>query len=160
MSELGAYFTRGSGHTIEGGYTEYPEEYQAVLDRLARKHTAAAEHTPAPLVEQHAHSQLAIVTVGSCELAVLEAIELLAKRDVIADYMRIRGFPFGAGVRAFLEEHSTIVVVEQNRDGQLRTLLTLETPVSKEKLRSVLAYGGYPLSAEDVVDGVTKILEA
>ena len=105
------------------------------------------------------HSPLAIVTVGSCELAVLEAIELLAKRDVIADYMRIRGFPFGAGVRKFLEEHETIVVVEQNRDGQLRALLTLETPVPKEKLRSVLAYGGYPLSAEDVVDGVTKMLE-
>ena len=69
-------------------------------------------------------------------------------------------FPFGAGVRAFLDAHDTIVVVEQNRDGQLRTLLTLETPVPKEKLRSVLAYGGYPLSAEDVVDGVTKILEA
>ena len=32
--------------------------------------------------------------------------------------------------------------------------------VPKDKLRSVLAYGGYPLSAEDVVDGVTKIVEA
>jgi len=62
--------------------------------------------------------------------------------------------------RAFLEAHDTIVVVEQNRDAQLRTLFTLETPVPKEKLRSVLAYGGYPLSAEDVVDGVTKILAA
>jgi 2-oxoglutarate ferredoxin oxidoreductase subunit alpha len=158
VSELGAYFTRGSGHTIEGAYTEYPEEYQAVLDRLARKHTAAAEHTPAPLVDQRAHSPFAIVTLGSCELAVLEAIELLAERGVAADYMRIRGFPFGAGVRAFLEAHERIVVVEQNRDAQLRTLITLETPVPKEKLESVLAYGGYPLSAEDVVDGVTKIL--
>jgi 2-oxoglutarate ferredoxin oxidoreductase subunit alpha len=160
VSELGAFFTRGSGHTIEGAYTEYPEEYQAVLDRLARKHTAVAEHIPAPLVDDRAHAQLGIVTLGSCELAVLEAIELLAKRDVAADYMRVRGFPFGAGVRAFLDAHETIVVVEQNRDGQLRTLLTLETPVPKEKLRSVLAYGGYPLSAEDVVDGVTKIPEA
>jgi len=160
VSELGAYFTRGSGHTIEGAYTEYPEEYQAVLDRLARKHTAVAEHIPAPVVDDHAHAPLGIVTLGSCELAVLEAIELLAKRDIAADYMRVRGFPFGAAVRAFLEAHETIVVVEQNRDGQLRTLLTLETPVPKEKLRSVLAYGGYPLSAEDVVDGVTKIQEA
>jgi hypothetical protein len=40
----------------------------------------------------------------------------------------------------------------------LRTLLTLETPVPKEKLESVLVYGGYPLSAEDVVDGVAKIV--
>jgi 2-oxoglutarate/2-oxoacid ferredoxin oxidoreductase subunit alpha len=160
VSELGAFFTRGSGHTIEGAYTEYPEEYQAVLDRLARKHAAAAERTPAPLVDESARSPFAIVTLGSCELAVLEAIELLAKRGVAADYMRIRGFPFGAGVRAFLEAHERIVVVEQNRDAQLRTLLTIETTVSKEKLESVLAYGGYPLSAEDVVDGVTKILEA
>src|SRR5580658_4057282 len=160
VSELGAYFTRGSGHTIEGAYTEYPEEYQAVLDRLSRKHTAAAEHTPAPLVDQRAHSPLAIVTLGSCELAVLEAIEILAKQGIAADYMRIRGFPFGAGVRAFLDDHATLVVVEQNRDAQLRTLLTLETPVPKEKLRSVLAYGGYPLSAEDVVDGVVKIVGA
>jgi 2-oxoglutarate ferredoxin oxidoreductase subunit alpha len=89
---------------------------------------------------------------------VLEAIELLADRGITADYMRVRGFPFGAGVRAFLEAHDRIVVVEQNRDAQLRTLFTLETPVPKEKLESVLAYGGYPLSAEDVVDGVTKIL--
>jgi len=44
-------------------------------------------------------------------------------------------------------------------DGQLRTLLTLETPVPKEKLESVLVYGGFPLSAEDVVDGVTKTTE-
>jgi 2-oxoglutarate/2-oxoacid ferredoxin oxidoreductase subunit alpha len=160
VSELGAYFTRGSGHTIEGAYTEYPEEYQAVLDRLLRKHTAVAEHIPAPMVDDHAHAPLGIVTLGSCELAVVEAIELLAQRGVAADSMRVRGFPFGAAVRAFLESHDTIVVVEQNRDGQLRTLLTLETPVPKEKLRSVLAYGGYPLSAEDVVDGVTKILEA
>ena len=74
----------------------------------------------------------------------LEAIELLAERGVVADYMRVRGFPFGAAVRAFLDAHETIVVVEQNRDGQLRTLLTLETPVPKEKLESVLVYGGYP----------------
>src|ERR1700693_420135 len=92
VSELCADFTRGSGRTIEGGHTEYPEEYQAVLDRLARKHTAAAEHIPLPLVNDHAHASLGIVTLGSCELAVLEAIELLAKREVAADYMRVRGF--------------------------------------------------------------------
>ena len=112
------------------------------------------------MVDESAHTPLAIVNLGSCELAVLDAIEILAKRGVAADYMRIRGFPFGAAVRSFLEAHETIVVVEQNRDGQLRTLLTLETPVSKESLRSVLVYGGYPLSAEDVVDGVAKIVES
>jgi len=158
VSELGAYFTRGSGHGSDGAYTETPEQYQAVVDRLTRKHSAVAEHIPAPLVGDRAHAPLGIVTLGSCELAVLEAIEILAHRGVTADYMRIRGFPFGAAVRAFLEAHETLVVVEENRDAQLRTLLTMETPVPKEKLESVLVYGGYPLSAEDVVDGVMQIV--
>ena len=158
VSELGAYFTRGSGHSSDGAYTETPVEYQAVVDRLSRKHAAAAEHMPGPVVIDGMHAPLGIVTLGSCELAVLEAIELLAAQGVVADYMRIRGFPFGGAVKAFLESHETIVVVEQNRDGQLRTLLTLETAVPKEKLESVLVYGGYPLSAEDVVDGVTRII--
>jgi 2-oxoglutarate ferredoxin oxidoreductase subunit alpha len=160
VSELGAYFTRGSGHGSDGAYTETPEQYQAVVDRLTRKHAAVAEHIPAPLVGDRAHAPLGIVTLGSCELAVLEAIEILADRGVTADYMRIRGFPFGAAVRAFLEAHETLVVVEENRDAQLRTLLTMETPVPKEKLKSVLVYGGYPLSAEDVVDGVMQIVES
>jgi 2-oxoglutarate ferredoxin oxidoreductase subunit alpha len=160
VSEMGAYFTRGSGHSSDGGYTETPDQYQAVVDRLTRKHTAAAEHMPAPVVSDDAHAPLGIVTIGSCELAVLEAVGILAERGIAADYMRIRGFPFGATVKAFLEAHERIVVVEENRDAQLRTLLTIETPVPKEKLESVLVYGGYPLSAEDVVDGVTQIVEA
>ena len=68
--------------------------------------------------------------------------------------MRVRGFPFVEAVSRFLEEHEVIFVVEQNRDGQLRSLLTLETLVPKDKLRSVLSYGGYPLSAATVVEGI------
>jgi len=37
----GAFFTRGSGHNKLGGYTELPDEYQEVMDRLARKHWSA-----------------------------------------------------------------------------------------------------------------------
>jgi hypothetical protein len=39
---------------------------------------------------------------------------------------------------------------------QLRSLLTLETGVAKEKLRSVLAFGGFPLSAKNVIDGIEQ----
>ena len=34
----GAFFTRGLGHNKFGGYTEIPDDYQEVMDRLARKH--------------------------------------------------------------------------------------------------------------------------
>ena len=39
---------------------------------------------------------------------------------------------------------------DQNRDGQLASLLTLETKVPKEKLKSLRYFGGLPLSAEHV----------
>ncbi|MFM8412474.1 MAG: 2-oxoacid:acceptor oxidoreductase subunit alpha, partial [Alphaproteobacteria bacterium] len=60
----------------------------------------------------------------------------------------------GDEVLEFLDAHDHHFVVEQNRDAQLRSLLVLETPVAKDKLSSVLAYGGFSLQAEQVVDGV------
>ncbi len=44
-----AYFTRGSGHNDAAGYTEKPDEYQAVMDRLARKFESARKLVPAPV---------------------------------------------------------------------------------------------------------------
>ena len=83
--------------------------------------------------------------------AVREALELLDRQGTPADYMRLKGFPFSEAVEEFLANHEFCFVVEQSRDAQLRSLLTLETAVPKEKLKSVLAYSGFPLSASHVV---------
>ncbi len=150
----GAYFVRGSGHDAQGAYTELPDKYQQVVDRLSRKHTASALHLPAPVVHRRKGARIGVVSLGSGDLAVREAAELLADKGVIVDVMRVRGFPFPPTVRAFLDEHEMCFVVEQNRDAQLRSLLVLETGVSTARLRSVLVYGGLPLSAKHVVDSV------
>jgi 2-oxoglutarate ferredoxin oxidoreductase subunit alpha len=154
----GAFFTRGSGHNKFGIYTETPDEYQEVVDRLLLKHRAAAKYIPAPVIHSEGHS-IGIITIGGCDPAVREALLLLSERGIDADFMRLRGFPFDESVEAFLEEHDLCFVVEQNRDAQLRSLLTLETRVPKDKLRSVLVYGGFPLSAKHVVDAITSELE-
>ncbi len=154
VHEKGAFFTRGSGHNKLGGYTERPDEYQEVMDRLARKHASARSFVPAPVIERRSGASFGVVSVGGCDLAVREAMEKLEGRGVRGDYLRVRGFPFGADVEAFLREHELVFVVEQNRDAQLMSLLTLETPVPKEKLRSVRAYGGFPLQAAQVIKGI------
>ncbi len=159
----GAFFTRGSGHNALGAYTETPDEYQEVVDRLVLKHEAAAHHIPSPIVERRAGATIGVITVGSCDLAVREALDLMAHPSagepaIVTDFMRIRGFPFGQEVRAFLDEHEVCFVVEQNRDGQLRSLLILETLTPKSKLRSVRAYGGFPLSASQVTDDIREQL--
>ena len=89
----------------------------------------------------------------------MEALDLLAAEGVPVDYMRVRGFPFGEGVRAFLESHAVNFVVEQNRDAQLRSLLMLETEVAVERLESVRYYGGFPMSAHHVIAAVKAKLE-
>jgi 2-oxoglutarate ferredoxin oxidoreductase subunit alpha len=150
----GAYFTRGSGHNKFGGYTEDAEEYQEVLDRIGRKIQGAATAVPAPFIVRNRGARVGVVSVGGCNGACLEAIDLLALEGTPVDYMRIRGFPFAASVKEFLEEHELNFVVEQNRDGQMRSLLLLETGVAAAKLSPVKYYSGFPMSAQHVIQGV------
>jgi 2-oxoglutarate ferredoxin oxidoreductase subunit alpha len=156
----GAYFTRGSGHNKFGGYTEIPDEYQEVVDRLLLKHQSAAKSVPSPVIESRAGARFGLITIGGCDLAVREALDLLAKEGTTASYMRIRGFPFAEAVTSFIESHEYCYVIEQSRDAQLRTLILNETPVVKDKLRSIRSYGGFPLSASQVLQHIVTKSEA
>jgi 2-oxoglutarate ferredoxin oxidoreductase subunit alpha len=149
-----SYFTRGSGHTQYGGYTEDSTEYQIVLDRLKRKFSTAARMMPPAIIDLRGPFEVGIVAVGSSDGAVHEALDILKARGVGVNYMRIRAFPFGREVSDFLDKHEIVFVVEQNRDAQLRSLLTLETPVDKKKLRSILHYSGLSISSECIVNGI------
>jgi len=155
----GAYFTRGSGHNQYGGYTEDSKDYQIVVDRLRKKWITASHLVPKAIIEQDARNELAIVSLGSCDGAVREALARLHAQGVHVNYMRVRGFPFGEEVEAFLNAHSQSFIVEQNRDAQLRSLLTLETGVQKGHMRSILHYNGMPITAGYIVDGVMSAVQ-
>ncbi len=150
----GAYFTRGSGHTQFGTYTEDAAEYQVVMDRLTRKFATTKDYIPTAILQGDGKARVAIVSIGSCDGAIREALDVLAQRGIKLDYLRVRGFPFGEDVEGFLESHDRIYVVEQNRDAQFRSLLILETRVEKAKLHSLLHYSGLPVSSAFIVDGV------
>ena len=159
VSSKGAYFNRGSGHDRFGAYTESPEGYVQVVDRLAKKHKAAARYIPEPVLELRDKARFGVITLGSCEMAVKEAVASLAEDGMPLDYLRVRGFPFSDSVKNFIDSHEVNVVVEQNRDAQLRSLLILETECLPSQLRSVLSYGGFPICTEDVVDGLLNELK-
>jgi 2-oxoglutarate/2-oxoacid ferredoxin oxidoreductase subunit alpha len=150
----GAYFTRGSGHTQFGTYTEDSAEYQIVLDRLLRKWETAKKLVPRAIIDATAGSDIGIVSLGSCDGAIHEAIDVLEAEGVRVNYMRVRAFPFSEDVERFLAAHKTLFVVEQNRDAQFRSLLALETKVEKAKLLPLLHYSGLPISSSFIVEGV------
>lgn len=152
----GAYFTRGSGHTKYGGYTENADEYQEVVDRLLKKWETARELVPAAEIEFSKFNKQAILTIGSCDGAVKEALAELNEQSIGLNYCRPKAFPFNKEVVEFIEKHERVYVVEQNRDGQLRSLLLLDAGIDPEKLVSMLHYNGNPLSADFVVSRVLE----
>ena len=64
MHPKAAYFTRGSGHNDAAGYTEKPDEYQAVMERLARKFENARKLVPAPVVVKNGTSKIGFLAFG------------------------------------------------------------------------------------------------
>jgi len=100
----------------------------------------------------------AIISLGSCDGAVREALDVLAREGTEVNYLRVRAFPFNRQVEEFLDSHEHIFVVEQNRDAQLKSLLLLETGVEKRKLTSILHYGGMPIDSRCIIDGISKAL--
>lgn len=152
----GSYFTRGSGHTKYGSYTEDSVAYQDVVDRLLVKWDTARTLVPAAEIRYADFNSMAVLTVGSGHAACVEALDRLQEQDTNLNYCRVKGFPFGQDVRDFIARHDVVFVVEQNRDAQLRTLLMLDIDADPAKLVSVLHYNGIPLNAGFVVDGILE----
>jgi 2-oxoglutarate ferredoxin oxidoreductase subunit alpha len=154
---LGAYFTRGSGHDEKAGYTESGAVYVRNMDRLSRKLETARRELPKPIVERakDGEASVGILAFGTSHYGVQESRAQLARDHGFAtDYCRVRAFPFADEVREFLQRHEVTYVVEQNRDAQMRSLLSMEFPDLAPRLRSVLHYDGLPLDARTVTEGI------
>ncbi len=150
----GAYFTRGSGHTKLGAYTENSDDYQDVVDRLLVKWETTRTLVPEAEIRYSAFNKAAILTLGSGDGACKEALDRLEAQNVGLNYCRVKAFPFTDAVRDFIEKHDVVYVVEQNRDAQLRTLLINDIDADQNKLVSLLHYNGMPIHAGFVVEGV------
>src|SRR5207253_8136141 len=152
---LAGYFTRGSGHDEGALYTENPDTYKRVMDRLARKYETARLFVPPPVLERAAGATTGILGFGSSHWGIVEARERLAAEDGLkTNYLLLKAIPFSSDVRSFIESCDHVYVVEQNRDGQMASLLRMEYPELATKLRSILHYDGLPLDAQSIVDQV------
>jgi 2-oxoglutarate ferredoxin oxidoreductase subunit alpha len=154
-----AYFTRGSGHNDAAGYTEKPDEYQLVMERLTRKFESARSAVPAPITVKNGKSKIGFLAFGSSDFAVLESLDQIKREYKLdVDYMRIRAYPFAHEIHDFVASHERVYVIEQNRDAQLESLLKLDLPADQVvKLRSILHYNGLPIDARSITDEfVTK----
>jgi 2-oxoglutarate ferredoxin oxidoreductase subunit alpha len=150
-----SYFTRGTGHDEHAHYSEEPDVWVHMMERLARKYQTAREYVPRPIVRTMPGAGAGIIAFGSTEAAVLEAQhQLAADHEMPTDFMRVRALPFTDEVTAFVEQHEVIFVVDMNRDGQLCQLLTIHYPELATRFKSIAVGDGLSASAKWVRDGI------
>jgi 2-oxoglutarate/2-oxoacid ferredoxin oxidoreductase subunit alpha len=153
-----AWFARGSGHNEKAQYSEREDDYVNNMERLARKFETMRTHVPAPEVIHTPGAQIGIVCCGTSRYACEESRDqLIAEYHLPASYLRLKAYPFTAGLDEFIDAHERVYVVDQNRDGQLLLLMRMEySPEQIAKLRSVRHYSGLPLDARSVTDEIVK----
>ncbi len=153
--QKGAYFTRGTSHDEYARYTEDGAKNAEVLSRLTKKFQTASSTVPAPIFNQEAStSSIGVIYFGSTDCSMQEALDNLKDQNIDIDAMRIRSFPFNLEVWEFIEEHDLLFIIEQNRDGQMRTLLMAEGGIIPDKLVSILCFDGQPITASFITNKI------
>jgi 2-oxoglutarate ferredoxin oxidoreductase subunit alpha len=153
------YFARGTGHDEFTQYTEAPEVWERVMDRLARKYESTRPVLPQPETQSVKGAKIGIISSGSADPAVQEARDQLIVGGLLVDYMRVKALPFSEEVHDFIKNHEKTYVVELNRDGQLRQLLILDIPDQATKLMKIAHCDGLPLTAKWIQGQILKLEE-
>ncbi|MDP2009216.1 MAG: 2-oxoacid:acceptor oxidoreductase subunit alpha [Phenylobacterium sp.] len=144
----GGYFTRGTSRNPYARYSEEGGVYVDNVQRLLRKFETAKGLVPAPVRRDASRpTRTGVIYYGSTGAAMDEALQVMEAQGRFVNAMRVRGFPFADEVFEFIAAHDEVFVVEQNRDGQLRTLIMNEGGVDPAKLTAVLHYDGTPITA-------------
>ena len=137
--------------------TPYAPTAAQIAEEKRRKLETARTMVPPAEIDERFGGPLGILTYGTSIHGVLEARDRMAKElDLRADVCRLRALPVGEEVRAFVARHERLYVVEQNRDGQLTTILRDEMPEHASRFVRVLQYDGLPLDATTVIDGISN----
>jgi 2-oxoglutarate ferredoxin oxidoreductase subunit alpha len=152
--EKGAFFTRGTSRDEFAVYTESGEVYQRNMERLQKKWQTARTLVPAAEIADQGQS-IGVLYYGTTALPMPEALDNLAQNGIYMDTCRVRAFPFGDEVEQFIAAHDLIFVAEQNRDGQMRSLLINELQIEPGKLISVLYYAGLSISADTITEQIS-----
>lgn len=149
-----AYFTRGTGHDENARYTEDPQVWERVLNRIHKKFETARKVVPAPVLESMDGAKIGIISYGSTDPAICEARDHLEESGILSDYLRVRSIPLNPSIADFIHAHDRTYVVEMNRDGQLCQLLRIEFPEFAGKLVPLAHIDGMPLTANWVVNAL------
>jgi len=157
----GSFFTRGTSRDRYARYTEEGAPYADNMQRLIRKFETAKDLVPRPLQANAGKpTKYGVIYYGSTSPAMDEAIHMIEARGQSLNRLRVRAFPFHSSVTSFVADHDFVFVVEQNRDGQLRSLIVNECGIDPIRLVPILHYDGTPITARFIARAIGDHLDA
>jgi 2-oxoglutarate ferredoxin oxidoreductase subunit alpha len=151
---MSAYFARGTGHDDFANYSEHPEDWVKNLNRIKNKIRSSTTELPGPEIKKQEDAQKGLIAFGSTDAAVKEALDYLTDEGINLNYLRMRSLPVREEVLEFIQDQEKVYIVENNRDGQMHQILSLEIPERAVDLISLAYIDGLPLSAEWITDAV------
>ncbi|EKD34444.1 MAG: PorA3 [uncultured bacterium] len=131
------------------------------MARLLVKWQTARTLVPTPRTKiRDPQSRFGAVFFGTTTHAAYEALSRFARQHGMKiNSLRLRAFPFQDEVIDFIDRHETVFVIEQNRDGQLKSLLTNEAGVLPAKLESILNFDGLPITADFITAAIQAFFD-
>lgn len=153
-----AYFARGTSHNAHAGYTERSDDWLENMGRLQRKFETVRSSVPVPEIDEAAGASVGIIHFGTTRYALAEARDALAARGQPLSTLRLKSLPSQAAVRAFIERHQRVAVLEMNHDAQLFGILCADYPDLAPRLRSIAYLDGVPLTAGFIEQRMQPIL--
>ncbi|MGB1567913.1 MAG: 2-oxoacid:acceptor oxidoreductase subunit alpha [Candidatus Poseidoniaceae archaeon] len=153
---------RGTGHNPDGVYSEKPDDYFALMQRLKDKINGARDHLPEPLLREEVEGDVGVIYYGSMENTIQEIDDILEATGLKVSQCRVRSLPLHSEVEAFIRRHRMTIVLEINRDGQLWGILRRELPNDiVSKVHSVAYSDGMPprarIYAEKILETIKEV---
>ena len=160
-SGLDPILYRGTGHDEDGAYSEKPDVYYKLMQRLKRKIDGARDKLPAPIIREEDEQDIGIVFYGSMENTIEEIDDIL--EDMTGKKVstcRVRALPLHSEVQAFIERHNNVIILEINRDAQLNSIMRNEYPNHLlNKMHSVAYSDGMPPRARLYAERIVEVLK-
>ncbi len=135
-----------------------PIKRRQMVEKRARKFQYVAKDVPAPQLEGPADADVTLVGFGSTYGVIKEAVALLAKEGVTANYLPIKWIvPFhGDAVSEILGKVKHCIIVENNYSGQFARYLRSETGIAAHG--HIRKYDGEPFLPHHIVEAVQEQL--
>jgi 2-oxoglutarate/2-oxoacid ferredoxin oxidoreductase subunit alpha len=143
----------------EFGFEREEEEIRVAMNnKRFRKFENAAKELTNPGIIGPEDADVTVIGWGSTKGPILEAMKLLDKKGIKANYQQILYLsPFPTNlVKDVLSKAKKPIMVENNKMSQLNSLIRENCLISVDN--KILKYDGRPFAPQDIEDGVEKIM--